>query len=50
VLYHQRLEKGQALTEYAFILVLVVVVCIAIAATLGPIVRDMYQAVIDLFP
>ena len=50
MLYHRRLEKGQGLTEYAFILVLVAVVCIAIVAALGPVVSNMYSSIINLFP
>ena len=47
VLTHNRLrrEEGQALVEYALILMLIAVVCIAILATLGGKVKDVLTTI-----
>lgn len=50
MLCHPSSEKGQGLAEFALILVFIAVVCIAILATLGPVIGNTYSTVIDLFP
>jgi pilus assembly protein Flp/PilA len=40
-----RREEGQALVEYALILFLIAVVCIAVLTTLGQRVRDTLQSI-----
>ena len=40
-----RREEGQALVEYALILFLIAVVCIAVLTTLGTRVRDTLQSI-----
>jgi pilus assembly protein Flp/PilA len=40
-------EEGQALVEYALILFLIAVVCIAVLTTLGTRVRDTLQSIAD---
>ena len=40
-----RREEGQALVEYALILFLIAVVCIAVLTTLGGAVRDTLQTI-----
>jgi pilus assembly protein Flp/PilA len=40
-------EEGQALVEYALILFLIAVVCIAVLTTLGTSVRDTLQSIAD---
>jgi len=42
-----RREEGQALVEYALILFLIAVVCIAVLTTLGTSVRDTLQSIAD---
>ena len=42
-----RREEGQALVEYALILFLIAVVCIAVLTTLGTRVRDTLQSIAD---
>ena len=42
-----RREEGQALVEYALILFLIAVVCIAVLTTLGGRVRDTLQSIAD---
>jgi pilus assembly protein Flp/PilA len=42
-----RREEGQALVEYALILFLIAVVCIAVLTTLGQRVRDTLQSIAD---
>ncbi|KAF0109058.1 MAG: hypothetical protein FD146_102 [Anaerolineaceae bacterium] len=44
MLFHPR-EKGQGLVEYAFILVLVAIVVIAVLTLMGPIVGNMFSKV-----
>jgi pilus assembly protein Flp/PilA len=41
-------EKGQGLVEYAFILVLVALMVIAILALLGPAIGDVFSDVVNL--
>jgi hypothetical protein len=43
VIHFSLLEKGQGLTEYAFILSLVVIVVIVILYFFGISVRDLYE-------
>lgn len=43
-------ERGQGLVEYAFIILLVVLVVIAVVTLLGPIVENMYSTVNSRFP
>ena len=40
-------EEGQGLVEYALILVLVAIVVIAILLLLGPVIGNVFSAVID---
>lgn len=40
-------EKGQGLVEYALILVLVAVVVIVVLVLLGPVVGNVFSAIID---
>jgi Flp pilus assembly pilin Flp len=40
-------EKGQGLIEYAFIIILVSLVIIAVLALLGPAIINTYQNIID---
>ena len=42
-----RRDEGQALVEYALILFLIAVVCIAVLTTLGTRVRDTLQSIAD---
>ena len=42
-------EKGQGLVEYALILVLVAVVVIIILAVLGPIIGNVFSAILTNF-
>ena len=42
-------EEGQALVEYAFLLVLVAVVAAFVLADLGPTVADALRPVVDAF-
>jgi Flp pilus assembly pilin Flp len=39
-------EKGQGLIEYAFIIVLIALVCIAVLALLGPAITQTYNTII----
>ena len=39
-------EKGQGLIEYAFIIILVALVTIAVLALLGPAITNTYQTII----
>lgn len=39
------IEKGQGMVEYAFILMLVAIVVIAVITTMGPIVGNMFSSV-----
>jgi pilus assembly protein Flp/PilA len=39
-------EKGQGLIEYAFIIVLISLVVIAVLALLGPAITQTYQTII----
>ena len=39
-------EKGQGLVEYALILVLVAIVVIAILVILGPVIGNVFSAII----
>jgi len=43
-------EKGQGLTEYAIILVLVAVLVVATLTLLGPQVSNLYSTVISSLP
>lgn len=40
-------DKGQGLIEYAFIIILVALVIIAVLALLGPAIVNTYQTIID---
>lgn len=40
-------EEGQALVEYALILFLIAVVCIAVLTALGGKVRDTLQSIVN---
>jgi pilus assembly protein Flp/PilA len=40
-------EKGQGLVEYALILVLVAIVVIAILILLGPIIGNVFSAIVN---
>jgi pilus assembly protein Flp/PilA len=42
-----RREEGQALVEYALILFLIAVVCIAVLTTLGTSVKNTLQSIAD---
>jgi len=42
-----RREEGQALVEYALILFLIAVVCIAVLTALGTGVRDTLQSIVN---
>jgi pilus assembly protein Flp/PilA len=42
-----RREEGQALVEYALILFLIAVVCIAVLSTLGTRVKNTLQSIAD---
>jgi Flp pilus assembly pilin Flp len=39
-------EKGQGLIEYAFIIVLIALVTIAVLALLGPAITQTYQTIV----
>lgn len=41
-------EKGQGLIEYAFILVLVAIVVIAILLLLGPVIGNVFSNLINM--
>jgi pilus assembly protein Flp/PilA len=41
-------EKGQGLVEYAFILILVAIVVIAILLLLGPVVGNVFSTVVSM--
>ncbi len=43
-------ERGQGLVEYAFLILLVVLVVIAVVTLLGPIVANMYSTITSRFP
>ncbi len=43
----QKEMRGQALVEYAFILIFVAVVLIALLTILGPGIRNIYQNIVD---
>ncbi|HEX3050549.1 MAG TPA: hypothetical protein VHP83_07845 [Aggregatilineaceae bacterium] len=50
LLAHRAVQKemrGQALVEYAFILIFVAVVIIALLTILGPGIRNIYQNIVD---
>jgi Flp pilus assembly pilin Flp len=47
MLYHPRGEEGQGLVEYAFILVLVALVSIAVVLWIGPAIGNVYSSVIN---
>ena len=40
-------EEGQGLVEYALILLLIAILVIAVLTLIGPVVADMYRAVMD---
>jgi pilus assembly protein Flp/PilA len=40
-------EKGQGLIEYAFIIVLIALVSIAVLAMLGPAIQETYYTIIN---
>ena len=40
-------DKGQGLIEYAFIIILIALVIIAVLALLGPAIIQTYQTIID---
>jgi Flp pilus assembly pilin Flp len=40
-------DKGQGLIEYAFIIILVSLVIIAVLALLGPAIVNTYQSIVD---
>lgn len=44
---YQPREEGQGLVEYALILVLVAVVVIVILALLGPVIGNVFSAVVQ---
>ena len=46
-LYRTDEEEGQGLVEYALILVLISIAAIAIMATVGGQVRDVFQTISD---
>ena len=50
MLFHPSNEKGQGLTEFALILILIAVVCVAVLVFIGPVIGNLYNKVIDLFP
>jgi pilus assembly protein Flp/PilA len=41
-------ERGQGLVEYAFILILVAIVVIAILLLLGPVVGNVFSTVVSM--
>lgn len=43
-------ENGQSILEYAFILMLVVFIIIAVLVLLGPAVGNMYSNIINNYP
>ncbi len=43
-------EEGQGLVEYALILLFIAIVVIAVLVIFGPAIRDLYQAVVDMWP
>ena len=43
-------EEGQALTEYALILLLIALIVILILSVVGPAVGNMYSSVVESFP
>jgi len=45
-----RLARGQALVEYAFIMVFVAIVLILLVTILGRGIVDIYQTIIDNLP
>lgn len=47
MLFHPREEVGQGLVEYAFILVLVALVSIAIVLWIGPALGNVYSNIIN---
>ena len=49
MLYRPQNEEGQGLVEYALILVLVAVVVIIILAVLGPIIGNVFSAILTNF-
>jgi pilus assembly protein Flp/PilA len=40
-------ENGQGLIEYAFIIVLIALVVIAVLALLGPAISNTYQSIVN---
>jgi pilus assembly protein Flp/PilA len=43
-------ENGQSIVEYAFILMLVVFVIIAVLVLLGPAIGNMYSNILNNYP
>jgi len=43
-------EEGQALTEYALVLLLIALIVILVLAVVGPAVGNMYSSVVASFP
>jgi pilus assembly protein Flp/PilA len=41
-------ERGQGLVEYAFILILVAIVVIAILLLLGPVIGNVFSGVVNM--
>jgi Flp pilus assembly pilin Flp len=50
VLGHLRDQEGQALVEYALLISLIAIVCVAGVGTFGLRVSALYSGVVTLFP
>ncbi len=49
MLFHKR-EQGQAMMEYALLIVLLALVCIFMVTVMGDVVSGMYSKILEAWP
>jgi pilus assembly protein Flp/PilA len=49
MLYHKK-ERAQGMVEYALLIVLLVIVCVALIAIMGDVVGSMYSRIVVAWP